>query len=61
MKISEITNKTRPELETLIAKKREDIRKLKFGLDSKKVTNVKLMRETRKDVARILTILKDKE
>ncbi len=61
MKISEITNKTRPELEALIAKKREDLRKLKFGLDSKKVTNVKLMKETRRDVARILTILKDKE
>ncbi|MBZ1356162.1 MAG: 50S ribosomal protein L29 [Candidatus Nealsonbacteria bacterium] len=61
MKILELTNKTRLELEALIVKKREDIRKLKFRLDSKKVTNVKLMKETRKDVARILTILKDKE
>ena len=61
MKAGEIKNKSKNELENLLLTKREDLRKFRFGASSHKVKDVKAMNKTRKDVARILTILKEKE
>lgn len=61
MKVSEIKGKSKGELENLLLKKREDLRKFRFGVSSHKVKDVKAMNKTKKDVARILTILKEKE
>ncbi len=60
MKISELRNKTEEELENLIFKKRDEIRKLRFGGPSQKLKDVKMMNKTKKEIARILTTLKEK-
>jgi len=60
MKVSELKNKTVEELENLLFKKREEMRKLRFGSSSQKLKDVKTMSKTKKEVARILTILKEK-
>lgn len=61
MKILEIKRKAKEELENLLLRKREDLRKLRFGVSSHKVKDVKIMSKTKKDIARILTVLKEKE
>jgi len=61
MKASEIKNKSKNELDNLLLTKREDLRKFRFGVSSHKVKDVKAMNKVKKDIARILTILKEKE
>ena len=61
MKAGEIKNKSKNELENLLLTKREDLRKFRFGTSSHKVKDVKAVNKVRKDIARILTILKEKE
>jgi len=61
MKALELRKKTKDELDNLLLKNREEIRKLRFDIYSKKVKNVKSVKELRRNVARILTILKNKE
>lgn len=60
MKISELRQKTKDELQKLIRDDRERLRSLSFDLASGKVKNVREMRELKKDIARILTLLKEK-
>jgi len=60
MKITEIRQKTKPELEKLLQDLQEKLRQLRFDLASGKVKNVREIRETKKDIARILTILNPK-
>lgn len=57
MKNKDIINKNSADLNRLIAEKREVIRLFNFGGAGAKAKNVKLGRETRKDIARILTAL----
>lgn len=57
MKIDEFKQKPKEELEKLLQDNREKIRQLKFDLASGKVKNVREIRQTKKDVARILTLL----
>jgi len=59
MKITDIKNKSKIDLTDLLFKKREELRKLNFNVRSGKVKNVKSISETKKDIARILTILKN--
>jgi len=61
MKASELRKKTEKELQKLLIENREKIRKLRFDLASGKVKNVREIREARKVVARILTILNEKK
>ncbi len=61
MKILELRKKTKEELENLLLKNREELRKLRFNIYSKKVKNVKTVKNLKRDVAKILTILKDKK
>jgi len=61
MKASEIKNKSKNELDNLLLTKREDLRKFRFGVSSHKEKDVKAMNKVKKDIARILTILREKE
>lgn len=61
MKISEIKQKSKKELQKLLHDKREKLRQLRFDLFSGKVKNVREIRYLKKDISRILTILCQKE
>jgi len=62
-KVQDFFKMTEAELQSLLAKKREELLQLRFDLSAGKVKNVKRIKETKKDIARILTILnlKNKE
>ncbi len=61
MKIKELNNKTTKELKNLLIESQHKLGQLKFDLASKKLKNVKQIKELRRDVARILTILNNPE
>jgi len=60
MKISEIKQRSEKELKDILKKKREMLRQLRFNLAAGKVKNIREIRITRKDIARMLTILNQK-
>ncbi len=60
MKIKELRQKTEKELKDLLNEDRQKLGQLKFNLASKKLKNVREIRELSKDIARILTILNEK-
>ena len=55
--ISAIRKKNQSELEKELVEKREKLQAFRFGVSGAKVKNVKEARETRRDIARILTIM----
>ena len=57
-KIREFSRMQPRELQRLLREKRERLRQLRFDLAGGKVKNVRETRETKKDIARILTFLK---
>ena len=59
MKITEIRQKTKSELQKLLQDLQEKLRQLRFNLASGKIKNVKEIREIKKDIARILTIINE--
>ncbi len=59
MKVSEIKEKNEKELKKLLSEKRKKFQEVKFNLSSGRVKNTKEARNLRKDIARILTILKE--
>jgi len=61
MKIQELQQKPKDELQKLLRDNREKLRQLSFDLASGKVKNVREIRELKKDIARILTILTNYE
>ena len=58
MKSTELRQKSRNELEKILTEDREKVRQLRFDLATRKVKNVREVRKIKKDIARILTILK---
>ncbi len=60
MKAVDLRKKTKNELQSLLREKREKLVKLRFDLTAGKVKNIKEISLTKKDIARILTILKEK-
>ncbi len=58
MKIDELRPKPKEEIGKLLEEKKERLRQLRFDLVSGKVKNVKEIREVKKDIARILTLLR---
>lgn len=58
MEISEFRAKSPVELQKMLAEYREKLRQLRFDLAAGKVKNIREIREIKKDIARILTILK---
>jgi len=59
MKAKELRKFSKKELENLLIEKRKKLQDLNFQLVSGKVKNVKEAKELKKDIARILTIIKD--
>jgi len=60
LKPQELKQKPRGELEQLLAEKRERRDELRFLIRQKKAKNVRELPALRKDIARILTILRTK-
>ena len=58
MKIKELRQKSKKELQKMLIDHRERLRNLKFNLAAGKVKNIREIRELKKEVARILTLLK---
>lgn len=61
MKIADLRKKTKSELEKLLKEKIEHLRDLRLGVVSGKIKNVREIKETKKDIARILTISKSNQ
>lgn len=59
-KIREFSRIPQEELQRILQEKREKLREFRFNLAAGKVKNIREIRETKKDIARILTILKQK-
>jgi len=57
-KIKEFSGIKEEELQRILVEKREALRQYRFDLSAGKVKNVRAIKETRKDIARIKTILK---
>jgi len=58
MKIKELNQKTKKELNDLLIENRHKLGQLRFDLASKKLKNIREVRKLRRNVARIITILK---
>ncbi|MBI1971436.1 MAG: 50S ribosomal protein L29 [Candidatus Wildermuthbacteria bacterium] len=58
MRIQELRQKSKQELQTMLQDSREKLRQLRFNLSLGKLKNVKEIQHTKKIVAYILTILK---
>jgi large subunit ribosomal protein L29 len=56
--MAELRQKTKTELQKLLMENREKLRQLRFDLAAGKVKNVREIRMIKKDIARILTLLK---
>lgn len=61
MKIRELRRKTIKELQETLAGLRDKLRELRFNLVGGKVKNIKEIRHTKRDIAKILTLLKEYE
>jgi len=61
MTIKELRLKTDAELNNLLTASREKLRELRFKDANKQIKNVREIRERRKTIARILTVLREKK
>ncbi|MBI2013780.1 MAG: 50S ribosomal protein L29 [Candidatus Colwellbacteria bacterium] len=59
--IQKLKDKNIAELQKTLKEAREELRALKFDLVAGKVKNIKLIQETKKKIARILTFIKGNE
>lgn len=59
MKFTELRQKSKTELQKLLKDYREKLRELHFDLAAARLKNVREIRKIRKDIARILTLLKE--
>lgn len=58
MDAKELRLKSRDELVRHLSEERESLRKARFELAQGRVKNIRLIRETRRGIARLLTVLK---
>jgi len=61
MKIRELRRKPIKELQETLINLRDKLRELRFNLAGGKVKNIKEIRQTKRDIARISTLLKEHE
>ena len=61
MEIKELRQKPEVELRKQLAQLRENVRDMRFKIVSKQHKDVREIREMRHDIARILTVLKEKK
>lgn len=57
MQIKELRDKSKPELQKLLAERRAELQSLRFAVAGRKDTHIRKIRELRKDIARVLTLL----
>ena len=57
MKLKELRQKNKEELQKILADDREKLRQMRFDLVAGKVKNVREIRKTRKEISQILTLL----
>lgn len=57
-RINELKQKSKEELQKTLEDDREKLRQLRFDLSAGKVKNVREIRSVKKEIARILTLLK---
>jgi ribosomal protein L29 len=58
--MEEFIEKNEAELKKLLAEKREELRDFRFSMKGSKIRNTKLGSQVRKDIARILFVLGNK-
>jgi len=58
-RIKEFREKNKEELRKLLTEKEENVRKLRFEIASKQIKNVKDLKNNKKDVSRILTLINE--
>ena len=61
MKGKDLQKKTSAELQKMVKDERTKLQQLRFDLPSGKVKNVREIRKLRRDIARVLTLLKQKQ
>ncbi len=61
MKTAELRKRDRKELEKQVYDLKKKLNDIRFKFSSNKLKNVKEVKDTKKDVARILTILKEQK
>lgn len=61
MKVKELRQKTDKELNELLNQSRQKLGQFKFDLAAKKLKNIREINQSRKQVARILTILTQRQ
>lgn len=60
-KVNEIANKNEKELKELLLQKREDLFKVAIDNKQNKLKNTRSIFNTRKEIARIMTLIREKE
>lgn len=60
MKIQDVRKKSEQDLKKLLAETRENVRHLRFKIASKELKNPQALRQAKKDIARMLTVLKER-
>ncbi len=60
MKIQDIRKKSDQELQKTVSELRSTVRDLRFRIANKEIKNHQQLRQVRKDIARIFTVLKEK-
>lgn len=61
MKIRELRNKNIEELKKLLIEKKEEVRKLRFDVATKQVKNTRQIRNSKKDIARVETLINEEK
>jgi len=60
MKIKEIRQKSEAQLQKQLKAMREELRDLRFKISNKQYKDVRDLRDLKKDIARVLTVMKEK-
>ena len=60
MKVSELCQKIEQELKNILQQTQNKLRGLRFSIELKQSKNVRELRKVRKQIAKILTIIKEK-
>ena len=61
MKIKELREKSEKELKKLLASSREKLRDLRFKVSQRQLKNIREVRLVKRNIAKILTIIKEKQ
>ena len=61
MDIKELREKGTEELKRLLAEKQEAVRKFRFDIAAKQVKNVRQIRNDKREIARIITLINEKK